>query len=118
MAEKTEELNSMISPFSGAEVGGTISSPVGMIPNSGRFLTGISVTPPAKNAPISAGVTAVLVGAIISPIQMSSPTCRTCCQGGTAARSVTLPASSLITSSAITTASAPSGSGSPVSTTV
>ena len=78
---KTVELNSIISPFSGSVVGATISSPVGIIPASGRLITSISVIPPAKSAPQSEGVSLVPEGAIISPIHISSPTCRTFCQG-------------------------------------
>ncbi len=49
---------------------------------------------------------------------MSSPICRMCCQGTAAAWRRTEPSSCPTTSSAITTASQPSGTGSPVSTAV
>ena len=54
MPEKIEELNSRISPGAGSGVGGTISSPVGMIPTTGFFRTNTSVTPAAIIAPIAA----------------------------------------------------------------
>ena len=74
MAEKIVELNSMISPFSGFSFGDTISSPVGMMPKRGFFMYFASSTPPARNAPQREGVIFVIEGAIISPMQISSPT--------------------------------------------
>ena len=55
ITEKIEELNSMISPGAGSAVGRMISSPVGMIPTTGFLITSISITPPARNAPIADG---------------------------------------------------------------
>ena len=68
-------------------------------------------------APMAAGVMGVRAGRSISPAHTSSPICRTCCQGAAASwRTALSPSHS--TSSIITTQSVPSGSGSPVSTTV
>ena len=112
-----EELNSSTSPGWGWSVGGTTSSPVGMIPTTGRVNTSTASTPPAIMAPMAAGVTGVWVGRSISPAHTSSPICRMCCQGAAASwRTAFSPSHS--TSSIITTASFPSGRGSPVSTTV
>ena len=84
MAEKMEELNSRMSPGFGSAQGETISSPVGMMPTSGRARTSSSVTPPAISAPTAAGDTSVKPGRIISPAQISSPIWRMCCQGAAA----------------------------------
>ncbi len=56
MPEKMAELNSGIAPGRGRSVGGTISSPVGMMPTTGFFSTGTRVTPLASIAPAAAGV--------------------------------------------------------------
>ena len=85
MAEKMEELNSMMSPGLGSAQGGMISSPVGMMPTRGLQITGISSTPPAIMAPMAEGLTSIWAGRIISPAQTSSPIWRMCCQGAAAA---------------------------------
>ena len=118
MAEKMEELNSIMSPGLGSEQGGTISSPVGMIPTTGFARTSTSRTPPAIMAPIAAGVISISPGRIISPAQTSSPIWRMCCHGAAGAWMVTEPSSFRTISSTMITASQPSGMGSPVSTTV
>ena len=59
MAEKMAPLNSRIWPGSGSAQGDTISSPVGMMPMTGRRTTGTLKTPPAIMAPMAAGDTAV-----------------------------------------------------------
>ena len=63
-------------------------------------------------------MTSVKLGRIISPAQISSPIWRICCQGAAGAWIVTLPSAFRTSSSAMMTASQPSGMGSPVSTTV
>ena len=118
MAEKMEELNSRMSPGFGSAQGGTISSPVGMMPTTGFASTSASSTPPAIRAPMAAGVISMKLGRIISPAQISSPIWRMCCQGAAGAWIVTLPSSFLTSSSTMMTASQPSGMGSPVSTSV
>ena len=85
MAEKMEELNSMMSPGFGSVQGGTISSPVGMMPTTGLAITSSASTPPAIMAPMAAGVTSMKLGRIISPAQTSSPIWRMCCQGAAGA---------------------------------
>ena len=117
MAEKMEELNSRMSPGLGLAQGGMISSPVGMMPTTGRRMTSSSSTPPAIMAPMAAGLTSMKPGRIISPAQISSPIWRMCCQGAAAAWMVMLPSSFFTMSSTMMTASQPSGIGSPVSTT-
>ena len=59
MAEKMEELNSITSPGPGSAVGGTTSSPVGMMPTTGPASTSTSSTPAASMAPMAAGETIV-----------------------------------------------------------
>ena len=76
-----EELNSTMSPGFGSAVGGTISSPVGMIPTTGRRSTSASSTPAASMAPMAAGEMTAREPRIISPAHTSSPICRMCCQG-------------------------------------
>ena len=118
IAEKIEELNSIISPGLGSAHGGTISSPVGIIATRGLLKTSTLRTPPAISAPTAAGVIFVYDGSIISPAHISSPICRTFFHGAAGAWIVTLPSGSCTSSSTIITASQPSGRGSPVSTTV
>ena len=59
LAEKMEELNSRMSPGFGSAQGGTISSPVGIMPTTGLRMTSTSSTPPAIMAPMAEGVTSV-----------------------------------------------------------
>ncbi len=106
-----------MSPGFGSAQGGMISSPVGMMPTTGRRMTSTTRTPPAIMAPIAAGLISMKLGRIISPAQISSPICRICCHGAAAAWIVMLPLSFLTMSSTIMTASQFSGIGSPVSTT-
>ena len=84
MAEKMVELNSMISPSPGSARGGTISSPVGMMPMTGLRKTSTSRMPAASMAPMAAGVMRAWEVRSISWAHTSSPIWRMCCQGAAA----------------------------------
>jgi len=114
-ARSTTELLSTMRGPSGRLPAGRSSSPVTTSCTRGRRTQRGRATPMEARSPASWGRRRRPARRTNSPLRMSSPAAPTCFRGATASVTSTRPSRSLHTS-AITTASAPSGSFAPVMT--
>ncbi|GAO05621.1 hypothetical protein PSR1_04536 [Anaeromyxobacter sp. PSR-1] len=112
-AASARPFESTSSPGPGTLPGGTSSSPVGRIATLGRRRTTSSARPIPAASPTAPGSTTVPAAIATAPAARSEPRARTK-RPGSAARRNTAALPARRTSSCISTASAPSGSGAPV----
>ena len=112
-ARSTTEFESTMQCPLGTLPAGSSSSPVTISATRGRRTQRALATPIAASSPASCGRRRRPARSTTSPAFTSSPIAPTCLRGATGSRTSRRPSRSLATS-AITTASAPSGSGAPV----